>query len=130
MRRIEKEILKANKLFCHCCGLPIYKLEWATHDHFPIPKSKGGTSTLFAHYYCDQAHGNTGQRTTSQELANLRDSWKEHGVKAPFTLIQMSIEALEASERLNDWGFTVEDVKVHMDYMWQCRAEELHSIEK
>lgn len=86
-------LLKCKELRCYHCGLLILSKKHLTGDHFPIPRSKGGTETVPSHYWCDQAHGNK-SKLTADDLIRLVEAWKAHKRKIPLQVYE-SIKALK-----------------------------------
>lgn len=88
----------ANEKTCIRCGLPLILAKKITHDHFPIPRSKGGKETHLAHYWCDHAAGNVSKEVWEKRgyelLKKLIESWKMHHKKIPCGIYK-SLEALK-----------------------------------
>lgn len=88
----------ANDKTCIRCGLPLILAKKITNDHYPIPRSKGGTETHKAHYWCDHAAGNVSKEVWEKRgyelLKKLIDSWKMHHKKIPCGIYK-SLEALK-----------------------------------
>lgn len=88
----------ANDKTCIRCGLPLILAKKITNDHYPIPRSKGGTETHKAHYWCDHAAGNVSKEVWEKRgyelLKKLIESWKMHHKKIPCGIYK-SLEALK-----------------------------------
>lgn len=97
MRKDWLMLIPKGQLFCHCCGLVITSRKHLTGDHWPIPRSKGGTEIRPAHYWCDQSHADR-MYIRSDDLARLVKRWKENRVKFPIQVYD-SINALKQKER-------------------------------
>lgn len=92
----------ANDKTCIRCGLPLILAKKITHDHFPIPRSKGGKETHLAHYYCDHAAGNVSKEVWEKRgyelLKKLIESWKMHHKNIPRGVYE-SLRALKERQK-------------------------------
>ena len=92
----------ANEKTCIRCGLPLILAKRITNDHYPIPRSKGGTETHKAHYWCDNAAGDVCPEEWEihgfKLLHNLIHSWKKNHTKIPVSVYQ-SLAALKEKQR-------------------------------
>jgi hypothetical protein len=109
-------LMRTGNLTCHICGLVILSARELTHDHYPIPRSKGGIERLPSHRWCDNAHKDHLDAKNPKYLERLITSWNHNGTmfsRRAYKSVYKLHRDLIASRRPSD-----DEIKRSVDFLF------------